>query len=78
MDTIIMEMPRNIYRHMQLLVEGKAESAFLKYCTILWGCFIRLYLHKHIQGIPTYHFPNARSPTTSRPRDVLKTCTYPR
>ena len=30
---------------MQLLVEGKAGSAFLKYCTILWRCCIRLYLH---------------------------------
>ena len=38
-------MPSYIYKHMQLLVEDKAVSAFLKYCTILQRCCIRLYLH---------------------------------
>ena len=34
MDTITIEMPSYIYKHMQLFVEDKAVSAFLKYCTI--------------------------------------------
>ena len=54
MDTITIEMPSYIYKHMQLLVEDKAVSAFLKYIAPSYRDVAsdNIYIYKYNEFLP--------------------------